>query len=137
MKKILIPLFHAFLGFTVPFTDNPVLTITGDGTPGSTVDIDVTGATPDAGIAVFASLYDHGCGYCTPWGCIHFDIGPHLYMVSKGQVDGSGEYHDDFNLPNFPPQLSGETVYFQGVEGVRDMHNVTFTLTNVDTLVLQ
>ena len=137
MKKCLIPLFLALLGFVAPSPDSPVLTITGNGTPGSTVDVDVAGATPDAWITVVASMQDIGVIYKTPWGTIQFDIGPKMFLVSKGKVDANGDFHDDFILPKFPPQASGRTVYFQGVEAVRSGNNVIFTTTNVSTLVLQ
>lgn len=143
MKKFLIPLSLTLLvfavlsmGFAGP-SHKPILTITGIGAPGETLDINVVNATPDATIAIFGSFEKEGVTYSTPWGNIHMCIGPHLFLISKGTVDGTGNYADQFIVPNYPPQLSGATVWFQGLEGWKDPAGVHFETTTVDSIVLE
>ncbi len=136
MKKFLIPLFLVFFGFTIPLSNGPILTVTGDGTPGSTVNIDVVEGSPDAPIAVFASFQNDGIAYATPWGTIEFDIGPRLILLTRDVTDANGDFHYSFDLPYFKPQLDGKTVYFQTVEAVVDWPDVTFNTSNVAELVL-
>ncbi len=144
MKKFLIPLSLLLLVFALPLMSfagppnpKPVLTITGIGAPGETIDIDVVGATPDATIAIFGSLKKEGTTYSTPWGDIRMCIGPHLFLVCKGTVDSAGEYTDQIIVPNSPPQASGTTIWLQGLEASMKPCGLHFMTTTTANLVLK
>ena len=138
MKKLFLLSFLICLGFALPASNGPVLTVTGTGAPGSTVDFAVTQGTPDAMIAIFWSVKNDGFTLTTPCGDIEFGIGPKIFPVDKGKVDQNGEFTTSITLPNYPPQYSGTVLYFQAVEMVHSGHHqCDFNTSNVESLTLQ
>jgi hypothetical protein len=117
-----------FLSLTFAFAAaaqaQPTLAVTPTAGPGDTVTADVSGATPNSGVAILASLRSDGITFGpvdTRCGTIQVDlsIGPGLRLVGRGRAAADGTFSTSVTFPpRLHPRLDGVVIHSQAINAV-------------------